>query len=705
MTKKIALVILLLVLLLTFGGSLAAKEASLPAAEAQDGWVLLFDGESTFGLLQDGSLFHAADSELTADGSNAAYIRTTSAFSDFLLKFDYRISSPSADAAVFIRTSKDPAPTENGYQIRLGNSDSSWPAGSVVHGNKAGGTSSAAGQWHAVEIDASGEHITVTIDHQKVSETKDGAARAGFIGLKAGKGARIEFRDMKLKPTDATALFNGNDLSGWKAGAEPAAAAAKPGKMKKMLHMGGGDKAKEADWSVRDHAIHGEKGPGELNSGAMYQDFILQVATRSPHHKSGSIYVRGAADKMFSGYLIRLDEDNPGAIGPNLAAPRRKIKISGSTMATIAVHDRHIAVWINGYPVSEFTDTRPEGGSTDKNAQLAAGVIALPLQSSGDAVDYAQIKLTLLAKTLGGVIGKSAPVAAAPVAVPAPTPALPAAAVQQQQAQNQAKVGKLMGDAVSSSDPAEQVKIYRQVLQLDPSNAAAASLLNTAQDKLDKKQQAEQQLAASAAQQQNEGAKNEATRQEALAKAQDAFYHRDLSTANSQLAIAERVAPDDPDVKALRQQVDALRDQAARVRYFWIGGVVLALAALGLLIFLRMRKKDGYLQIVAGIDKGKKYNLDREVTRIGAIANDGGDTNDIVVRDMERMISRFHCEIHSQNGKFYVIDCNSANGTRVDKQRIPAGKPTQLKNGMHVDLGGTVSFRFGLEKRRAKSGQ
>jgi len=140
------------------------------------------------------------------------------------------------------------------------------------------------------------------------------------------------------------------------------------------------------------------------------------------------------------------------------------------------------------------------------------------------------------------------------------------------------------------------------------------------------------------------------------------------------------------------------------VRAFWIVGSVLGLGALGTFAFLKLRKKDGYLQVVSGMDNGKKYNLDREVVRIGAIAQDGGTSNDIVVRDIEHMISRFHCEIHSQEGKFYVIDCNSANGTRVDKQRIPPGKPAQLKNGTRVDLGGTVAFRFGLE-RRAKSKQ
>jgi hypothetical protein len=703
MRSKIALIMLVLVI---GGRLLSAKENELSPAEIQEGWILLFDGETTFGLVQEGSSFRVADGALTADGATPAYIRTTSPFSDFQIKFDFRSSNPAADAAIFIRTARDAMPTENGYQIRLGDSDSSWPAGSIVHRGKANGPRLTANQWHTLEIDAMGEHIVITLDHQKVADGRDSSARAGFIGFKVNRGARLEFRGVKLKPAGSTQLFNGTDLSGWKTGTEAAAPPPKPGKIKKILHIGGGaPKAKESEWSVRDRAIHGEKGPGQLNSTAMYEDFVLQFETRSaPGKQHGAIYLRGDTDKMFSGYVVKLDEDNPGAIGPNLAPPRRKVRLTNNTVTTVAVAGRHIAVWVNGVPVSEFSDTRPEGGGTDKNAKTSAGIIGVPLQSTSATADFTQVKLTLVAKTLGGVIGKPAP--AAPAAVAATAPVAPATPQQQQlqQAANQAKASKLMQEAFLSKDPAEQVRIYRQVLELDSSNAAAAQLLNTAQDKLDKKQQEEQHQEAEAAKQQNEGARNETIRKEALAKAQDAFYHRDLPTASSQLANAERVAPDDPEVKSLRRQIDVLRTQATRVRTFWIVGSVLGLGALGTFAFLKLRKKDGYLQVVSGMDNGKKYNLDREVVRIGAIAQDGGTSNDIVVRDMEHMISRFHCEIHSQEGKFYVIDCNSANGTRVDKQRIPPGKPAQLKNGTRVDLGGTVAFRFGLE-RRAKSRQ
>jgi pSer/pThr/pTyr-binding forkhead associated (FHA) protein len=68
-------------------------------------------------------------------------------------------------------------------------------------------------------------------------------------------------------------------------------------------------------------------------------------------------------------------------------------------------------------------------------------------------------------------------------------------------------------------------------------------------------------------------------------------------------------------------------------------------------------------------------------------ARTGGNEYD-VVRDLERMISRFHCEIHKRDGKFFLIDCGSANGTRVDGERAKPGTPMRVKTGERLELGG-----------------
>jgi pSer/pThr/pTyr-binding forkhead associated (FHA) protein len=76
-----------------------------------------------------------------------------------------------------------------------------------------------------------------------------------------------------------------------------------------------------------------------------------------------------------------------------------------------------------------------------------------------------------------------------------------------------------------------------------------------------------------------------------------------------------------------------------------------------------------------------------DVTRIGAIAHDGGVQNDIVLTDLDKSISRFHCEIHTIKDKIYLIDCNSSNGTYLDGRRVAAERPVPVRRDSHIRLG------------------
>jgi hypothetical protein len=104
-----------------------------------------------------------------------------------------------------------------------------------------------------------------------------------------------------------------------------------------------------------------------------------------------------------------------------------------------------------------------------------------------------------------------------------------------------------------------------------------------------------------------------------------------------------------------------------------------------------------------GFDKDKWFDLNQEVSHIGAVAQDEGARNDVVIRDVERLISRFHCEIHNHNGKLFLIDCHSANGTSVNGKRLAPGQPVRLKNGSRVTLarGCTLQVRFDKWKKQS----
>ena len=109
------------------------------------------------------------------------------------------------------------------------------------------------------------------------------------------------------------------------------------------------------------------------------------------------------------------------------------------------------------------------------------------------------------------------------------------------------------------------------------------------------------------------------------------------------------------------------------------------------------------LEITEGLDSGQQYSLDKDKLKIGAVTQDGGQKNDIVVRDVEHAISRFHCEITRQNGQLYLTDLASRNGTKLEGKQLAAGQPALLRTGNRILLADTVELRFGYARGKTKS--
>jgi pSer/pThr/pTyr-binding forkhead associated (FHA) protein len=105
------------------------------------------------------------------------------------------------------------------------------------------------------------------------------------------------------------------------------------------------------------------------------------------------------------------------------------------------------------------------------------------------------------------------------------------------------------------------------------------------------------------------------------------------------------------------------------------------------------------LCVIHGLDQGRVYPLDGDVTRIGGIAQDSGQTNDIVIRDVEHLVSRFHCDIRKKDGSFFLVDNKSSNGTKIDGMAATPGSMVPIRKGAKIDLGGSTVLQFRFEKR------
>jgi choline dehydrogenase-like flavoprotein len=147
---------------------------------------------------------------------------TPDVFGDFILKVEWRASSPTDNSGVFIRFpalgSGDPAndwklAVDHGYEIQIDDTGYNPDTGmtgdpkhqtGAVYSFAASSTlaSLPIGRWNTFEIGVAGNRITVTLNGQLVTDyTGDGSRPSqGHIGLQNhDPGSRVQFRNVRIK--------------------------------------------------------------------------------------------------------------------------------------------------------------------------------------------------------------------------------------------------------------------------------------------------------------------------------------------------------------------------------------------------------------------------------------------------------------------------------------------------------------------------
>lgn len=85
----------------------------------------------------------------------------------------------------------------------------------------------------------------------------------------------------------------------------------------------------------------------------------------------------------------------------------------------------------------------------------------------------------------------------------------------------------------------------------------------------------------------------------------------------------------------------------------------------------------------AAEDIDKSFKLDKDITIIGRCTVQ--NRPDIGLND--DVISRRHVEIHLNNGRYWIKDMDSTNGTMLNDDRIIAGNLYELKHNSRIGLG------------------
>ncbi len=698
----------------------AALSGALALLSAAPLWaqvpLTLFNGTSLLGWNPHGQ-WTATAGILGTSGSQPRAIFSAVPFGDYSLSFEYSEEAPTG-AKLRLGTSREGS---GGVSVML---DGTTPGIGGIQGEPPShvAITFGANTWHRVQVDAANGQMSVHVDGSPSGTTS--RSGAGHVGWEVTGYGILQIRNVKLVPVGLTSAFNNVDLSSWKSiEYKPESSKGFGHDLTKAVTIGFGAKNAKphsAKWGVQAGAIHGESGPGGLEFTTPIDDALIQITASlkgspKPDHFVG-IGLRNAPGQLSGGYLVGIGPFS-GSID-NLA--KHAIVNGPSADETIIIGQRTIAIWISGILQTVYTDSRPEAGRVDQGARTVAGTATLSLADDVQ-LDVRSISITPLAKSGTTLANNKTPATAGPgsgqtsggtstaVAPGAPSAAETTLLAQQQAAakqaeddrQNKQRIASLMSLALSSSDPQKQVDYYGQVIAIDPSNAPAVQGYKDAQTKLQANQPAQDQKVATEVIVQHDALTKDQQVSDSLLKAQSAFLGGHVAEASSALVVAERLAPDNPLVRDLRSRINATSSLHSRLFYLLSGAGLLTLLGLIAAWFTRKRQQRfPSLEVTEGLDAGKRFPIEKDLVRIGAVAQDGGQKNDIVLQDVDRAISRFHCEIRKQNGQLYLTDLKSSNGTKIDGIAVEPGRPTLLKKNALILLADSVALRFGYDSRK-----
>jgi hypothetical protein len=365
------LIRIVLVLIACFAAATARSEEQnkLTSEELADGWILLFDGETMYGWTPSSEANWAVqDGIISVSKGKGGLLCTNSEFGDYQLKVDFR-SPEQTNSGVFLRTPLKPKNTTSDcYELNIAPPSNPFPTGGFVKRQRAEGAEPKYDDWNTFDVTAQGGHFVAKLNGKQVLEYNDPKPpRRGFIGLQLNEGL-AEFRNIKLRPLGLKSIFSGKDLAGWK-----------PPEGNKSVFT-----VTPEGW------LNIKKGRGSLESEGKYADFVLQweAITNAKNVNSGMFY-RSIPGQLVNGYECQIhngfkngDRTQPvdggtGAIYRHSNA--RKVVPNDFEWfhQTLIASGKHMACWVNGYLVSDWTDDRKPDENPRTGCRTEAGTFQL----------------------------------------------------------------------------------------------------------------------------------------------------------------------------------------------------------------------------------------------------------------------------------------------------------------------------------------
>lgn len=368
---------------LTFWTASAADEPKvnvLTPQEIADGWILLFDGDTTFGWQTKGNV-KVDKGMLVVGGEEAASVQTTTAFGPCSLAFELRVEGKEKAAV-----------TMHEAPLAAGQRGEAWVRyqAKIVGGRldlRSEGDGTGAAQVGPLKVE-----------------------RASPLSVSTPAGVKAQLRNVKLRPFGVKSIFNDKDkdLTGWRE------------------HPN-----KKSKFSVEDETIRIKDGPGDLQSEGEWDDFVLQLEckTNGKHLNSG-VFFRCRPKEYQNGYEAQIQNGfgpdkeyaietydpesgkvidtkkekfaamdyGTGAIYRRMPARKQLAKDGEWFTMTVVAQGRHIATWVNGVQAVDWTDTRKPSDNARTGYRAEKGHISFQGHDPTTDLNFRNIRIGELPK-------------------------------------------------------------------------------------------------------------------------------------------------------------------------------------------------------------------------------------------------------------------------------------------------------------------
>jgi hypothetical protein len=357
--------VLLLLGLLPASAAAQNQTNALTPKEIAEGWILLFDGETTFGWKTEGEV-KVEDGFLVVGGNKPASVTATTGFLDFELAYEVHQRSPGWFLIGW--EAKD----QKKLGMKLSSTGQRSQFGGTYWGSK--------GKYQAFSY--KGAYV--------VAGEKDwGITGVSHCTLATGAGTKVAVRNFKLRPLGLKSIFNGKDLAGWREF---------PGKKSKFSVNPAGE-------------LLVKNGPGDLQTEGSWGDFVLQFECLSNgKHLNSGVFFRCRPSEYQNGYEAQIrnqfvtqpqsytiDDYDPtthkkvgshkvkspaidygtGAIYRRQPARKQMSFDHEWFTMTVVPQGNHFSTWVNGYQEADWIDNRSPSDNARTGFRRAAGPLSL----------------------------------------------------------------------------------------------------------------------------------------------------------------------------------------------------------------------------------------------------------------------------------------------------------------------------------------